>query len=113
MRLLVLATASVVAFQLFSAQLFSAGPFSVAGAQAQDNRDVRPLLDRLDRLERDMNQLQRQVYRGGSSGAPVPVPQADGSSAVNTELRLDQLDAQIRSITGHVEEVANNVEQLK
>ena len=27
---------------------------------AQD-RDVRPLLDRLDRLERDMNLLQRQV----------------------------------------------------
>ncbi len=33
------------------------GPFSIAGAQAQDNRDLRPLLDRLDRMERDMNQL--------------------------------------------------------
>lgn len=43
----------------------------VAGAQSND---LRPLLDRLDRLERDMNLLQRQVYRGtGPGGAPVAV----------------------------------------
>jgi tol-pal system protein YbgF len=114
MRLLVLATASVVAFQLFSAQLFSAGPFSVAGAQAQDNRDLRPLLDRLDRMERDMNQLQRQVYRGGStSGAPVPAAPPDSGTAVNLELRIDQLENQMRTMTGSLEEATYSIDQLK
>jgi tol-pal system protein YbgF len=114
MRLLVLATASVVAFQLFSAQLFSAGPFSVGGAQAQDNRDLRPLLDRLDRMERDMNQLQRQVYRGGStSGAPVPAAPPDSGTAVNLELRIDQLENQMRTMTGSLEEATYSIDQLK
>jgi tol-pal system protein YbgF len=90
-------------------QLFLAGT-----ALAQD-RDLRPLLDRLDRLERDMNQLQRQVYRGGSSsGAPVPVAPADSSSsAVNAEIRMDQLEAQMRQLTGTVEETTYNIDQLK
>src|SRR5882672_6593915 len=72
MRGLVLGAALIGALQLLS----------VGTAGAQD-RDLRPLLDRLDRMERDMNQLQRQVYRGGStSGAPVPLAPADGGTAV-------------------------------
>src|SRR4051812_33731603 len=83
----------------------SAGPTLIASVQAQDTRDLRPLLDRLDRMERDMNQLQRQVYRGGSSGgAPVPAPAPDAGTAVNLELRLDQLETQMRNMTGSLEE---------
>lgn len=86
---------------------------SVGIARAQD-RDLRPLLDRLDRMERDMNQLQRQVYRGGStSGAPVPVVPADGGTAVNVELRLDQIETQMRTLTGSLEEVNYSIDQLK
>jgi tol-pal system protein YbgF len=82
--------------------------------QAQDNRDLRPLLDRLDRMERDMNQLQRQVYRGGStSGAPVPAPSPDSGTAVNLELRLDQLETQMRTMTGSLEEANYSIDQLK
>ena len=90
------------------------GPFPIARAQAQDNRDLRPLLDRLDRMERDMNQLQRQVYRGGSaSGAPVPAPAPDSATAVNLELRIDQLENQMRTMTGTIEEVNYSIDQLK
>src|SRR5258707_13626013 len=86
---------------------------SVGTVEAQD-RDLRPLLDRLDRMERDMNQLQRQVYRGGStSGAPVPLAPADGGTAVNLELRLDQLETQMRTLTGSLEEVNYSIDQLK
>jgi tol-pal system protein YbgF len=90
-------------------QLFLAGT-----ALAQD-QNLRPLLDRLDRLERDMNQLQRQVYRGGGSGgAPVPAAPADSSSsAVSAEIRMDQLEAQMRQLTGTVEETTYNIDQLK
>src|SRR5580704_17537083 len=65
----------------------------VAGARAQTGNDLRPLLDRLDRLERDMNMLQRQVYRGTSpGGAPVPMSPADTQAAVNSEVGSGQIE---------------------
>jgi tol-pal system protein YbgF len=66
--------------------------------------------DRLDRLERDLNMLQRQVYRGPSAGAPVP---ADPAGAANIEIRMSRLEAQMRDLTGRVEQVANGLEQLR
>lgn len=101
--------------RVIGAALFGLLLFSHAHAALAQNGDLRPILDRLDRMERDMNQLQRQVYRGGSSGgAPVPVAPTDsGSGAVNSEIRLDQLEAQMRTLTGTVEEVTYNIDQLK
>jgi TolA-binding protein len=85
-----------------------------AGAQAQTSNDLRPLLDRLDRLERDMNMLQRQVYRGTSpGGAPVPMSPADTQAAVNSEVRFGQIDDQMRNITGQIEEITNGLAQMK
>jgi tol-pal system protein YbgF len=101
-------------YPLFGAILFFGIWHISAGAAMAQDRDLRPLLDRLDRLERDMNQMQRQVYRGGStSGAPVPMTQADPGSAVTVELRMDQLENQMRSLTGSLEEVTFNIDQLK
>src|SRR5579875_1496482 len=85
-----------------------------ARAQSQD-RDIQPLLNRLDRLERDMNMLQRQVYGGASSnGAPVAVSPPDGGpSALGTEVRISQIEDQMRTLTGQIEELNYNVDQLK
>jgi tol-pal system protein YbgF len=114
MRALVLCAAVLGAFSFGAFHLWPAGPALIGSAQAQDNRDLRPLLDRLDRMERDMNQLQRQVYRGGSaSGAPVPAPAPDAGTAVNLELRLDQLETQMRNLTGSLEEANYSIDQLK
>jgi tol-pal system protein YbgF len=86
----------------------------VAGARAQTGNDLRPLLDRLDRLERDMNLLQRQVYRGtGPVGAPVPMSPTDAQAAVNSEVRFSQIDDQMRSLTGQIEEITYSVAQMK
>ncbi len=82
------------------------------GALAQQSEDLRPLLDRLDRLERDMNLLQRQVYRGGAAGAPT-APSPDGQSALNYEVRISQLEDQVRTITGQIEELNYNLDQVK
>ena len=90
------------------------GVFQLSGTAAAQDRDLRPMLERLDRMERDMNQLQRQVYRGGStSGAPVPMATGDAGSAVNIELRLDQLENQMRTLTGSLEENNYAMDQLK
>ena len=66
--------------------------------------------ERLDRLERDLNMLQRQVYRGGS---PRSTAGGDGGGAVNTEIRMDRLEAQMRDLTGRVEEAVNRVDQVR
>jgi tol-pal system protein YbgF len=84
------------------------------GTAWAQSTDVRPLVDRLDRLERDMNLLQRQVYRGtGPGGAPVAVSPPDPQSAVNYEVRFSQLEDQMRGLTGQIEEITYNLDQLK
>lgn len=74
-------------------------------ARSQD----RGVQERLDRLERDLSMLQRQVYRGGSPQVISPGPNA----AVDTELRMDRLETQMRDLTGRVEAEVNAVEQLQ
>jgi len=79
--------------------------FPLQTARPQD----RNVQDRLDRLERDLSMLQRQVYRGTGGSAPSPGP----SAAVDLEVRMDRLEAQMRDLTGRVEEAVNSVEQLR
>src|SRR5437667_3309431 len=70
----------------------------------------RPTQERLDRLERDLNMLQRQVYRGVP---PPPIMAGDPGGAVNAQLRMDRLEGEMRELTGRVEEFANQVEQMR
>lgn len=86
-------------------------------ARAQDS-DLQPLLDRLDRLERDVNILQRQVYQGqgGSQNNSAGHGQAvavSPQSALSNELEISQLQDQMRSLTGKIEEIGYNLDQLK
>jgi tol-pal system protein YbgF len=86
---------------------------STLAAPAFAQQDIQPLLDRIDRLERDVNLLQRQVYRGTTSGGtPAPVAPPDGSP-LSTEVRLGQLEEQMRTLTGQIQEDQNSIEQLK
>ncbi|MBS4048558.1 MAG: tol-pal system protein YbgF [Alphaproteobacteria bacterium] len=76
---------------------------------AQDAQTI----DRINRLERDLQTLQRQVYRGGtppasssSGGGSLTDTSSDGSSAANRlNARIDELENQIRQMTGRFEEV--------
>jgi tol-pal system protein YbgF len=77
-----------------------------APAWSQD----RSTQERLDRLERDLNMLQRQVYRGAP---PPPVVGGDGGAGVNAEIRMGRLEAQMRELTGRVEEFINQIEQVR
>lgn len=64
--------------------------------------------ERLDRLERDLNMLQRQVYRGGP-----PSADGGGGEAVNVEVRMERLEQQMRDLTGRLEEVMNRIERVR
>ncbi len=74
-------------------------------ARSQD----RPTMERLDRIERDLNMMQRQVYRGGPSSAMA----GDPGLAVSAEIRMERLESQMRDLTGRVEEFTNRIEQLR
>ncbi|HTV90986.1 MAG TPA: tol-pal system protein YbgF [Stellaceae bacterium] len=66
--------------------------------------------ERIDRLERDLNMLQRQVYQGAP---PPPVGAPNSGAAVDIEVRMERLEQQMRDLTGRVEEIGNRVEQLR
>jgi tol-pal system protein YbgF len=70
--------------------------------------------ERLDRLERDLNMLQRQVYRGGAPSVVPPGGGGQGSTtAADIEIRMERLEAQMRDLTGKVEQVNNGLDQLR
>lgn len=77
-----------------------------APARAQSSPDeMRVLLDRVDRLQRDMTTLQRQVYQGGGaprSGASGSAP--TGNVATSLELRIQELEEQLANMRGQIEE---------
>jgi tol-pal system protein YbgF len=83
------------------------GVAAITGSSPGWSQD-RSTQERLDRLERDLNMLQRQVYRG----APQPMG-GDPGAAVGAELRMNRLEEQMRELTGRVEEFTNQVEQLR
>ncbi len=76
-------------------------------AQAQGN-DVR---ERLSRLERDLNMLQRQVYGGGYGEQRAPG--ARPNLAVHNEIRMQQLEGEMRRLTGRIEDTMNAIKELR
>lgn len=82
--------------------LLVAFAFTASPALAQE--DVGALMDRLDRLERDVSFVQKQVYRGegaseGASSAPLP------ANAGQLQVRFAQIDEEMRRIRGQIEQV--------
>jgi len=88
--------------------LFAVGAI-LPGAQAQDATTQ----ERLDRIERDLSMLQRQVYRDGASPGEDANAGAGGNLAVDTQIRLNRLEQQLRELTGRVEDETNRVQQLR
>jgi tol-pal system protein YbgF len=87
-----------------------------APAFAQGQPDLSGLSDRVDRLQRDVDVLQRQLARQGG-GAPAASGGASGGPPSDdfvsqTYGRFDTVDGQIRDLTGRVEELTNQVTQL-
>lgn len=87
-------------------------------APAQD-AGLRPLLDRLERLERDIKTLNLQLARGGSkrpvsaAGGAQPQSQAlDGSANARLEVRLGALEEELRAAYGNVEQLSYHLNQI-
>ncbi|MSO77300.1 MAG: tol-pal system protein YbgF [Alphaproteobacteria bacterium] len=80
--------------------------------------DARGLGDRMERLERDLSALQRQIYRGGapapvvpaSPGPPRPIAVGDGAEI---ELRLQRMSDDLRDMRGQFERVGHAADELR
>lgn len=86
-------------FAFLVVAIFTATP----AAYAQE--DVSALVDRLDRLERDVNFVQKQVYRSGASGSDgnassAPLP----ANAGQMQMRIVQLEEEMRRLHGALEQ---------
>jgi len=86
---------------------------SIPAVLAQDTGDAAALSDRLDRMQRDLDALQRQVYRGGTPDtAGSAAPGAPGATALQSEDRMTQLEEQMRDLNGKFEVINNEISQL-
>ncbi|GLQ06333.1 tol-pal system protein YbgF [Sneathiella chinensis] len=93
---------------------------STSLSQAQSS-DVQALLDRINRLEADLNNVQRKVYQGqdipppanissSRSGAAPVLP--GGEAAAILSSRIDSLEVEQRRLTGLLEESNFKMDQV-
>src|SRR5690606_27265615 len=84
--------------------------------------DTQMLIERINRLENDLRNVQRQVYRGGTApggssavtSQSLTEPDGSGGSIANRlSARIDDLENQIRQLTGRFEEVEFNSSQTQ
>jgi len=101
---------------------------SVPGAQAQNPEDLRAMVDRMQRLERDIRTLNLQLSRGApppasaSSATPTPVasPQggardsaAQGPALSRLNTRLSALETDLRAATGTMENIGFQINDVR
>jgi tol-pal system protein YbgF len=85
------------------------------GLPAAAQQDVSALVDRINRLERTINDLQRSVYAGTppSGGAAVATSDAGVQAALpNLLTKVQQLESQVRQLTGRVEELGYQTQRV-
>jgi len=87
---------------------------AAAPALAQQN-ELRILVPRLERVEAELNDLQRRLARGGSGGVPAPslAPEPSTGAIVRLDDRMSVLERQLAEITGRLEETGHRVDQLR
>lgn len=93
--------------------LLSGAGHAQAQAQAQDPNLVR----KVERLQKELNDLQRYVYRGGgapSAGAGTAGGEVVGSDvAARMQLQINKMQDQLRSMNGRVEEIQHRITVLE
>jgi tol-pal system protein YbgF len=87
-------------------------------ARAQ-SAELENLLQRIERLQRDMNTLQRYVFKGEPAPAADAITGTAGeagglsrTAAARTDQRLAQFESQLRTLTGQVEEAVYRGNQI-
>jgi tol-pal system protein YbgF len=96
---------------LRSGRLLLLAAFLAMAAQPAQAQSVD---DQLQRLQRELSDLQRQVYSGGTA----PPAAADGgggmapTQAARVQLELQELEVQLQELTGRIEDMGFRVESV-
>ena len=83
-------------------------------AVAQD-QDLRALIDRVERLQREITTLQRTVYQGAPPPADAGAAVAEDVSApqaARLTQRIQQLEIALRGVTGQIEQQSHQIQKL-
>jgi tol-pal system protein YbgF len=103
---------------LASAVMCFAVAFLMPGSLYAQGSELKPLLDRLERMERDIRTLNVQVSRGapaggqsGTAASPGTVS-AGGPALARFEVRLSALEEELRVVTGKMESESHQIDQM-
>ncbi len=101
---------------LLAAFLALSAAFMVSTGAAQD-ADLRQVLEELNRIRGDLTDVQRYVYRGATvpavgAAGPVAAGTLTPDQAARLEVRIGQIEDEMRALTGTVEEVAHGIAQV-
>jgi len=94
-------------FRRLAAALLAA--LLIAGVQPVAAQDLGSLSDQVNRMQRELSDLERYVYAndGGTTGT-VPA----GNVAASQEVRLQQLESELGRMNGRIEELSFRIQQL-
>jgi len=105
-------TMRALAFRAFFVTSLLMGQWAAFPAQAQDY-DQRALAQRIERLERDLQTLRGQAFRGSGSGGSAGAGVAtSGESIARLSERLDVIEENMRKLTGQIEEQGYQNDQI-
>jgi tol-pal system protein YbgF len=78
---------------------------------------MQQLLNRMERMQAELNTLQRQVYQGGGQERATGAPGRSGPQArkltARMSVRITQLEDELRRLTGKTEEFVHLVQQMR
>ncbi|MBI3441955.1 MAG: tol-pal system protein YbgF [Proteobacteria bacterium] len=98
---------------LLSGALFVVCSTTPVGAQSQN--EMTQVLNRINQLENQVQTMSRAVYRGDRNAIPESMPAigGDSSSVASFEVRIGQVEEQQRTLTGQIEKISYDLQQIK
>lgn len=89
-----------------------------ATAGFSQSADTGQLMNRITQLENQIQTLSRAVYRGknlspADAAALSSAGSADTAAMANLEIRLSQIESQQRNLTGQLERMNHDIQQMK
>ncbi len=87
--------------------------YVVPGVSTAQADDAAGLSSRLERIERDLMVLQRQIYRSQVDGGPSATVAPSSSKPSSAVVKVGELEEQIRDLTGQVETLMFQIQQNK